>query len=159
VTSSLSAIAVRKRRQFAATLGLFAMLFVAVGAVAATGATTALVKAFVVIALLVAVVIALIAWGVLHSARADVAELRLDAAIEQTVRAYGSQLCDCGHEHDPDELHYVGATTCAHDGTGTDCAHSCDTCVLSALRAPAADESVPPNRPSPRPRRPSPSPR
>jgi hypothetical protein len=174
VTSPLSGIAVEKRRQLAATLGLFAMLFIAVGAVAATGADTALIKAFVMIALLTAVVLALIAWGVLRSVRLDQADTRLDAAIEAAVRATGGQMCDCGHEHDPDEMHVVDAPAgkvqrdaCAHDGSGADCAHSCDTCVLASLRsAPAASVasagSAPAasgRRPQPGPRRPSPVPR
>lgn len=161
VSSSLSGIAVAKRRQLAATLGLFAMLFLAVGAVAATGANNGVVKAFVVVALLIAALLALMAWGVLHSVKADLAERRLDAAIEAAVAAQGASLCDCGHEHDPDELHFVDgegqhvtgsnhAPACAHDGTGTDCAHSCDTCVFA---------SAAPRRPAPGPRRPSPLPR
>jgi hypothetical protein len=149
---------VAKRRQLAATLGLFAVLFVAVGTVAATSASTALVKGFVVIALLVAVFLGLTAWGVLHSVRLDLAERRLDAAIEAAVTASGRSMCDCGVEHDPDEMHFVdgegqhlSGRRCAHDGTGTDCNHSCDTCVLAATRpSPAA------RRPSPGPRRPSP---
>jgi hypothetical protein len=132
VTSPLSGIAIDKRRQLAATLGLFAMLFIAVGAVAATGASTGIVKAFVVIALLVAVFLGLTAWGVLRSVKLDLAEQRLDAAIESAVKARGGAMCDCGHEHDPDEMHVVDA--CAHDGSGTECEHSCDTCVLTAMR-------------------------
>src|SRR5205823_3482073 len=96
VTSPLSGIAVEKRRQLAATLGLFAMLFVAVGAVAATGATTAIIKGFVIIALLVAVLLGFIAWGVLHSVRLDLADRRLDAAIEAAVAASGQSMCGCG---------------------------------------------------------------
>jgi hypothetical protein len=143
VTSSLSGIAVAKRRQFAATLGLFAMLFIAVGAVAATGATTAAIKAFVVVALLVAVLLGLLAWGVLRSVQLDVADRRLDAVIEAAVRSGGRSMCDCGVEHDPDEMHFVDGQGqhvsgksfgCAHDGRGTDCTHSCETCVLAALR-------------------------
>jgi hypothetical protein len=159
VTSPLSGIAVEKRRQLAATLGLFAMLFVAVGAVAATGADTALIKAFVMVALVTAVVLALIAWGVLRSVKLDQVDNRLDAAIEAAVRAGGGQMCDCGHEHDPDEMHVVDAPVieaCSHDGTGADCAHSCDTCVLASLRTAAAASA---RRPQPGPRRPSPVPR
>jgi hypothetical protein len=171
VTSPLSAVAIAKRRQFAATLGLLAMLFIAVGAVSATGATTGLVKAFVVVALLVAVCLGLMAWGVLHSVRMDVAEQRLDAAIEDAVRSSQRSMCGCGVEHDPDEMHFVdgegqhlSGRKCASDGTGADCSHSCDTCVLAAQRlqpaaafARPADAAV--RRPSPRPRRPSPLPR
>lgn len=175
MSSSLSGIPVEKRKQLAATLGLFAVLFVAVGAVAATGTRTGVVDAFIVVALVVAVVLALMAWGVLHSAQLDEAEQRLDAAIEDAVRAGGRSLCDCGHEHDPDELHlvdehgnpvegelqHVTGARCAHDGTGADCAHSCDACVLAGMRsAPAASVSRPHSAPAPRPgaRRPKPGP-
>src|SRR3954452_2359672 len=150
VTSPLSGIAVERRRRLAATLGLFAMLFLAVGAVAATGATDSLTKVFVAVALLVAAALALMAWGVLRSVRLEAADGRLDAAIEAAVRASGRSMCDCGHEHDPDALHFVDgqgqhvtgrtpAAACAHDGTGEDCAHSCDTCLFGSMRLdPAA---------------------
>jgi hypothetical protein len=141
VSSPLSEIEVEKRRKVAATLGLFAMLFVAIGTVAATGASTSIVKGFVVVALVLAVLLGLMAWGVLHSIKLDIADRALDAAIEQAVRASGRSMCDCGHDHDPDEMHFVDGEgqhltgiKCAHDGSGTDCSHSCDTCVLSALR-------------------------
>jgi len=141
VSSPLSDIEIDKRRQVAATLGLFAMLFIAIGAVAATGASTAVIKGFVVVSLILAVLLGLMAWGVLHSIKLDLADRNLDAAIEQAVKASGRQMCDCGHEHDPDELHFVDGegqhltgAKCAHDGSGLDCSHSCDTCVLAALR-------------------------
>jgi hypothetical protein len=175
VTSPLSGIAVQKRRKLAATLGLFAMLFLAIGAVAATGASDAVMKAFVAVSFAVAVVLALVAWGVARSVRLDAADRRLDDAIEAAVRAGGGSMCDCGHEHDPDELHFVEgdgqhvtgrAAACAHDGSGTDCAHSCDTCLLAGTRRlePAAAFTRPGRpadgpRPRPRPapgRRPSP---
>jgi hypothetical protein len=170
VTSPLSGIAAPKRRQLAATLGLFAMLFIAVGAVAATGATTAFIKAFVVIALAVALLLAVLAWGVLRSVKADQATDRLDAAIEAALAASGRSMCDCGHEHDPDELHFVDgegqhltggrADACAHDGRGEECNHSCDTCVLAAMRpAAAASAESQRRRPQPGPGRPSPLPR
>jgi hypothetical protein len=137
----LSEIDVDKRRQVAATLGLFAMLFIAVGAVAGTGADTAVIKAFVAIALLIALVLGLLAWGVLRSIKLDLAAQQLDATIEAAVRASGGWTCDCGHDHDPTEFHVMdadepeaGATACGHDGSGTDCAHSCDTCVLASMR-------------------------
>ena len=148
MSSALSGIPVDKRRQLAATLGLFAMLFIAIGAVAATGAKTNVVKAFVAMALAIAVLLCLIAWGVLRSVKLDLAEQRLDAAIADAVAARSSgSLCSCGHDHDPSEMHFVGdADACAHDGSGSDCSHSCDTCVLAAMRP----------RPQPAPRRPSP---
>ncbi|MFN2559838.1 MAG: hypothetical protein ABR571_00900 [Jatrophihabitans sp.] len=150
MTSPLSAIAVEKRRQLAATLGLFSMLFIAVGAVAATGASTTVVKAFVVIALVVAVVLGLMAWGVLHSVKLDLGAQRLDAAIEAAVVKRGGLMCDCGHDHDPDELHVVD-DPCAHDGHGVGCTHSCETCVLAAIR-PGQVVTAERKRPSPYPR-------
>jgi len=159
VTSPLSGIAVEKRRQLAATLGLLAMLFLAVGAVSATATVNAVTTACIVVSLMVAVLLSLIAWGVLRSVRVDAADRRIDAAIEEAMKAGGRSMCDCGHEHDPDELHFVdgegqhltgSSHTCAHDGTGTDCAHSCDTCVLASLRLdPVAAFDRPAARPAP----------
>lgn len=149
MSSPLSGIGLQKRRQVAATLAVMALLFLAVGAVATTSATSATVKAFVAIALLVGVLLGLMAWGVVRSIKLDVHERRLDAAIEAAVRASGRSLCDCGVEHDPDELHFVdgpgqhltgarradaGGAECAHDGSGADCSHTCDTCMLTAMR-------------------------
>src|SRR3954447_7486470 len=166
VSSPLSGIAVERRRRLAATLGLFAMLFLAVGAVAATGATDRLTKVFVAVALLVAAALALMAWGALRSVRLEAADGRLDAAIGAAGRASGRSMCDCGHEHDPDDLHFVdgqgqhltgraSAAACAHDGTGADCAHSCDTCVLASTRLDpaAAATRAAPRRPKPGPAR------
>ncbi len=167
-----------KRKQLAATLGLFAVLFLAVGAVAATGPGTVVIHVFVVVALVVAVLLALMGWGVLRSVRADAAETRLDTAIEQAVAAspqrFG-QLCDCGHEHDPTELHITDAepteadsiaagpiaagptaagptaeddahATCEHDGAGAACARDCSTCLFATARRPTAEDGL---RPSP----------
>ena len=141
MSSPLSGIDIEKRRQIAATFGLMAMLFIAVGAVAATTAATTLIKGFVAVALLVAVLLGLMAWGVLRSVKLDARERRLDAAIEAAVRSSGQQMCSCGVAHDPDELHFVDGegqhvtgVKCAHDGTGTDCGRSCETCVLAAMR-------------------------
>lgn len=143
VNSSLSGVPIAARRRLAATLGLFAVLFVAVGAVAATGRGTAAAPAFSAVAIVVAVLLALIAWGVQRSIRLDLAEQRLDAAIEQAVAARGGDViaCGCGHDHDPSELHVTDAeaphehgASCAHDGSGAACGHDCETCVLAALR-------------------------
>lgn len=156
-STSLTRVPVAKRKQLAATLGLFATLFVAVGAVAATGPATVVVRVFVAVALVVAVVLALMAWGVAHSIRDDVAvaaDRDLDALIDQALaaapRKYGS-MCNCGHDHDPTEIHVIdelgvdevgvdglgtdpAPDACAHDGGGAACSHNCDTCVLAALR-------------------------
>ncbi|MGH8860200.1 MAG: hypothetical protein ACRDVG_03025 [Jatrophihabitantaceae bacterium] len=138
--SALSRIPIAARRRLAATLVLFAALFLAVGAVAATGRGSSAAMVFSAIALVVAVVLGLTAWGVGRSIRIDRDEHRLDAAIEDVMAAHGghSAMCGCGHEHDPDELHVtdaeVQAQPCAHDGAGAACAHDCESCVLAALR-------------------------
>ncbi|MFN2517875.1 MAG: hypothetical protein ABR604_02365 [Jatrophihabitantaceae bacterium] len=133
----LSGIPIARRRHFAATLGLFAALFVAVGVVAATGPAPGIVRVFSAIALGVAALLAAVAWGVSHSVTIDVAAARLDTAIEDVVASQGGNgrvlTCSCGHDHDPDEMH-VSGEPCEHDGTGTECARSCDTCVLASLR-------------------------
>jgi len=162
VSSSLSGVPIERRRRAAATLGLFSMLFLAVGAVAATEATNGLITAFVVIAVLVAVVLALIGWGVMRSIRLEQHERDLDAAIEAAVAAQGSTLrdltCGCGHDHDPDVLH-VPDDPCAHDGGGHECSRTCDTCVLSRLTRTAGNEQLGDRpRPTPAPaRRPLPN--
>jgi hypothetical protein len=143
--SSLSAIPIERRRRLAATVGLFAVLFITVGVVALTGTTPGTVRVFSAVSLTIAALLALIAWGISHSVRIDVAEQRLDAAIDEAMaarRARGATdiTCGCGHEHDPDEMHVVGGRhdvtddSCAHDGTGTDCTHNCVSCVLRSLR-------------------------
>lgn len=139
MTSPLSAVPAARRRRAAATVGLLAMLFVAVGAVALTGGPDATVRAFAVVALVAAGLLVLISWGLLHSVRLDAAtdaataaEASLDAAIERALADSGSASCGCGHDHDPAEMHVDAG--CAHDGRGETCAHDCDTCALAALR-------------------------
>ena len=141
MSSALSSIGIEQRRRIAATLGLFATLFMAVGVVAATGATTAVLTGFAALAFVVAVLLGLMTWGVVRSIKLDVTERRLDAAIGAALTASGRSMCDCGVEHDPDEMHVVEGddqrltgTSCRHDGSGTECSHSCDSCVLAAMR-------------------------
>jgi hypothetical protein len=141
MSSPLSRVPIPKRRQLAATLGLFSVLFVAVAAVTATEPSTPALTAFLVIALVVAVILALMGWGMVNSVKRDLAEQRLDAAIDQVIGA--RSLCTCGHDHDPTELH-VADDPCARDGAGQGCTRTCDTCVLAM------------HRPRPRPR-PSPT--
>src|SRR5690348_8871771 len=138
VSSRLARVPVRGRRRLAATLLLFAMLFVAVAAVAATGRGTAAAPVFCAVALCVAILLGLIAWGVQRSVSIDLAEQRFDAAIDETMSEHGGHaaMCGCGHEHDPNELHVTDA--CDHDGSGAACAHDCETCVLAALRPSAS---------------------
>jgi hypothetical protein len=148
----LSEIPVDRRRRLAATLGLFAVLFVTVGIVATTGSTPGVVRVFSAVALGIAALLALVAWGVSHSVKVDLAEQRLDRAIDEAIQAHGGSaaMCGCGHDHDPDEMHIRDGAAgeqsasgrhemsesevCAHDGSGTDCTHNCVSCVLRALR-------------------------
>jgi hypothetical protein len=139
MSSPLAGISIDKRRHAAATVGLFAMLFVTIGAVAATGRSSAAAPVFSIVSLVIAVLLGMIAWGILRSVSNDLAEQRLDAAIEATLASkpeYAS-LCNCGHEHDPNVLHVTDeevADSCAHDGGGAACAHDCGSCVLAAMR-------------------------
>jgi hypothetical protein len=144
VNSTLTAIPIRQRRRLAAVLGGFAVLFLAIGAVTVTDTSSAGLVVIAAIAFLVGITLALVAWGVFASVRRDGAERRLDDAVQAALAANGQPFtCDCGHDHDPDELHVVDepaaeaaepARACAHDGSGVECAHSCDTCVLAAQR-------------------------
>lgn len=147
VASSLSEIPVGKRKHMAAVLGLFAVLFVAVGAVAATGASSAALQVFVAVAIVAGLLLALMSWGIMRSVTLERSGADLDALITEAVERSGGSMCDCGHEHDPTELH-VTDDPCEKDGHGHECTHTCETCVLQTLR-----------RPSPGARRPSPTPR
>jgi hypothetical protein len=120
----------RNRRHIAGALGLFAVLFIAVGTVAATQANTAALQAFVAVALVVALLFALLSWGFAYSIKIDESDAALEDAVDRVLAQRPASLCTCGHEHDPDEMHTT-APACAHDGAGTDCAHDCaDDCPL-----------------------------
>src|SRR4051812_19569796 len=139
MSSPLAGIPTERRRRAAATVGLFAMLFLTIGTVAATGRSSEAAPVFAAVAIVIAVLLGLIAWGIVRSVRADLAEQRLDAAIEATLagRPEFASLCSCGHDHDPSVLHVTDADepeACAHDGGGAACAHDCSSCVLTALR-------------------------
>ncbi len=176
VSSTLSRIPIDSRRRLAATVGLFATLFIAVGAVATTGPGSGGVRAFSALAFVIAALLALTGWGVLRSVRLDMAERKLDEAIARSVAALGRDgaPCACGHEHDLNELHVnelpdatsqsssdAGAS-CGQDGHGVSCGHDCGACVLRPKEAaclpgtqgesaaqPAADEAAIGMRPSP----------
>lgn len=156
MSSALSAVPRGKRRQLGAVLALFAALFLGVGAVALVGEGGAAVTALAAVAILVSVVLALTAWGLLRSIRLEDrqdAAAQLDASIDAAItealaaQGYGS-MCSCGHEHDPTELHVTDAQPCARDATGEACAHDCESCVLAAMRPSAAQPG--PGRPSAR---------
>jgi len=142
MSSPLAGIPTERRRRAAATVGLFAMLFLTIGTVAATGRSTEAAPVFAAVAIVIAVLLGLVAWGIVRSVQADLADQKLDAAIEAALaeRPEFASLCSCGHDHDPSVLHVTDAEStdesaaCAHDGGGAACAHDCSTCVLTALR-------------------------
>jgi hypothetical protein len=129
VPSQLSYVPVERRRRAAATVGLIATLLVAIGIVSWAGSAPSTIRVFSTIALVAAVLLGLVAWGLLTSVRADLAESRVDAAIASAVASSGAG-CGCGHEHDPDEMHVTDACP-----SGDPCAHDCATCLLGAGRA------------------------
>jgi hypothetical protein len=116
----------------ALTLAFFCALFLAIGAVSLTGRGEASEFAFAALAFVLATGLGVVAWGMHRSVQVDQAELALDTAVQETLARSGRRggLCDCGHDHDPNELHVTDAE-CSHDGTGTECAHNCEFCLLA----------------------------
>jgi hypothetical protein len=121
--SSLSSVPLERRRRAAATAGLLATLVVAVGIVPWVGSASGVLRVFSGVALVGAVALALVGWGLLSSVRADVAEAMIDAAAAATIADAGG--FDCGHDHDPDEMH---VTDCPGGGA---CTHDCAACLLA----------------------------
>lgn len=102
----------------AAVLGGFAVLLLAIGALAVTASGVAPLV-FATVAFTAAVLLALMSWGTLHSTR--------------PARAHA---CGCGHDHDPAELDVAADED---DACGRDeCAHDCANCVFAASRASTA---------------------
>ena len=116
----------------ALTLAFFCALFLAIGAVSLTGRGEASEFAFAALAFALAIGLGVVAWGMHRSVQIDQAELALDTAVQGTLARRG-QVCDCGHDHEPNELHVTDAE-CAHDGAGIECAHNCELCLLGGRR-------------------------
>ena len=129
----LSAVPAARRRRAVLALTLMAGLFVAIGILPWTAPAPTGVRASAVAALIAGILIALIAWGLARSVRLD-ARHAAEARLDSVLAAAGGG-CDCGHDHGA-EGHDVTvvAPDCAGNGEGTECAHSCDACVLSQLR-------------------------
>jgi len=130
VTSQLAAVPVERRRRAGATAALVAAFLVPVGVLPWFGPAPGLLRVFSAAVLVVAVLLALIGWGLVRSTRIDARAAVLNAAVDDVLRASGGA-CDCGHEHDPDEMHVTDAPSC---GAGDACSRSCETCVLAAHR-------------------------
>jgi hypothetical protein len=102
-----------------------------------TAPTPAVIRGLAVVAVLSAILGALIAWGLVRSTAIDArraAGAELDAIL---IEAAGS--CDCGQDHLVAGQHIPAAdstdTPAACGAATEDCAHTCDTCVLTKLRA------------------------
>ncbi len=78
------------------------------------------VRLFASVALVGALMLGLMGWGLVRSIQLDTADQAVGAAIDET----GATMCDCGWEHDPDELQVTDAV-CER---GALCDHSCATC-------------------------------
>ncbi len=120
------------RRRAAAASALIALLLVVVGVLPWTDHSSTPVRVLSVLVLAAGAFAALVAWGLLRSTGLEVAEARLDAAVTEAA-GLASGPCDCGQDHDPDEMHVVDAPACG--STADACAHNCDTCILAAQRA------------------------
>ena len=83
MSSSLSAIPIAKRRHLAAVLGLFATLFVTIGLVAWLGRVSTAIVVFSSIALVTALVLGAMAWGVIF------ASLKRMASVPNILAASG----------------------------------------------------------------------
>ena len=88
-------------------------------------------RRFATLAVLGAIFLGLIAWGLLRSLRQDAREAQLDVAVMDALADTGRAI-DCGHDHDPTEMHVTDAEpTC---GAGPACDHTCAECVLARSR-------------------------
>ena len=134
MSSDLSRIPAGRRRHAAALLSLFAVFLMTVGVLPWTAATTTGIRVFAVVTLLIGVLFALLAWGLLQSTVLDRrrrAEAELDSVILGTAQAAGAGY-GCGHDHDPDKLHFTDEAPCFPESAA--CARTCESCVLSTLR-------------------------
>jgi hypothetical protein len=123
---SLSSVPADRRQRAARSAALLAVVMVAVFAVAWLRPAPGVVRLFATVALLGAVLLGLISWGLRTSVRQDADAARLDATLAEAAAGAG---CSCGHDHDPDELHVTDAGPAC--GNGPACDHSCAECVLT----------------------------
>lgn len=131
MSSALSSVPYARRKRAAQSAALLAVIMVAVFAVSWMRPAPGFVRLVTTVALLGAIVLGLMSWGLLRSMQLDQAEARLDAAAARELSRSGG--FDCGHDHDADELHVTDADpTCER---GAACDHSCAACVLGRGRA------------------------
>ena len=91
----------------------------------------AVIRLFGTLALAGAILLGLMAWGLLRSLRLDAREAQLDAAVMDALAGAGGDV-GCGHDHDPTEMHVTDAEPIC--GAGAACDHTCAECVLARSR-------------------------
>src|ERR1700729_1575505 len=97
VSSELSRIPIARRRRAAALLGVLAVFLVAVGVLPWTAEASTGVRAVAGVVIVAAVLVALVAWGLLHSTVLDErrqAEAEFDATLIEAAGPAGA--CGCG---------------------------------------------------------------
>jgi hypothetical protein len=107
---------------------LLAFVMLAVFVVVWLRPAPVVIRLFATVALLGAVFLGLVAWGLLRSLRLDAREAQLDAAVRDALADAGGAI-DCGHEHDPTEMHVTDAEPSCRAGPA--CDHTCAECVLA----------------------------
>jgi hypothetical protein len=130
MSSPLSAVPLERRRRAAWLAASLAASMVVIFVLAWVRPAPGVIRLFAAVALVGAGMLGLMTWGVVRSMRSD----QVHAAVDAAIVATGAVTCDCGHEHDPDELHVTDAA-CAPEGAS--CDHSCATCLHAASVGPA----------------------
>jgi len=127
----LSAVPAHRRRRAARSAGLLAFVMLAVCIVVWLRPAPVVIRLFGTLALVGAIFLGLITWGLLRSLRLDAREAQLDAAVMDALADAGGAV-GCGHDHDPAEVHVTDAgATC---DAGPACDHTCAECVLARSR-------------------------
>jgi thiol:disulfide interchange protein len=106
---------------------LLAFVMLAVCVVVWLRPAPVVIRLFGTLALVGAIFVGLITWGLLRSLRLDAREVQVDAAVMDALAA-GAPI-DCGHEHDPTEMHVTDAEPACSAGPA--CDHTCAECVLA----------------------------
>jgi uncharacterized membrane protein len=106
MSSSLAGVPISRRRRAASSAAVLGAVLLAVFVVAWARPAPGLIRIFAVLALVGAVMLGLMAWGLLRSVRLDEAEVTLNTAIAESV---GAQCAGCECEHDVCELRVTDA--------------------------------------------------
>jgi hypothetical protein len=108
MSSALANVPISRRRRAARSAALLAAVMVAVVIVAWARPAPGIIRIFAVLALAGAVMLGLMAWGLLRSVRVDEAEVAVDADVAQSAGTCCGGGCGC--EHDATELRVTDAS-------------------------------------------------